>query len=351
MKAAVLVEFNKPLQVMEMPDPKNTPDGVIIRVEAEGICRSDWHGWVGDGEMWGLSMELPHVMGHEFCGVIEEVGKDVKLFKKGDRVIIPFCNGDGTCTNCRSGRSNICENQLQAGWNFWGGYGKYVHIPGADLNLVHLPENIPFTTGAGLGCRFMTSFHGITGRAQVKPGEWVAVHGCGGIGLSAIHIASAMGANVIAVDIKDESLKLAKEMGAAFTINGKQKDAIGEIKELTQGGAHVSVDALGLPLTCLNAFKSLRKGGRQLQIGLTTTGDGDGAVNFPIDVMVQNEISLIASLGMPSFRFPYMLEMIESGKLDPGKLVTRTVPVEEASSVIEAMSSFNTVGVTVIDRW
>jgi D-arabinose 1-dehydrogenase-like Zn-dependent alcohol dehydrogenase len=351
MKAAVLVELKKSLQVLNVQDPGLTPDGVIIRVEAEGICRSDWHAWNGDFGWCGLNIELPHVMGHEFCGIVEEVGKDVRHFKMGDRVIVPFCQGDGTCNLCQSGHSNVCENQLQAGFDYWGGYGRYVHIPRADHNLVHLPENISFTTGAGLGCRFMTAFHGITGRAKVKPGEWVAVHGCGGIGLSAIHIASSMGANVIAVDIKDESLALAKEMGAAYTLNGKITDAVGEIQEMTKGGAHVAVDALGLPATCLNSFNSLKKTGRHLQIGLTTSGDGDGYVSIPIDVMIQKEITILGSLGMPSFRFPYMLQMIESGKLDPGKLVTRTVSIDEASSALESMTHFNTVGVTVIDRW
>lgn len=166
-----------------MPDPALTPDGAIIRVEANGVCRSDWHGWMGDWDWLGIILPTPHVLGHEFSGVVEEVGSQVTQFKKGDRVIVPFSQGDGTCEYCRSGHQNICENITMPGFSYWGGFGQYVNIPNADVNLVHLPESVSFVDAASMGCRFMTSFHGIVDQAQVKPGEWVAVHGCGGIGI------------------------------------------------------------------------------------------------------------------------------------------------------------------------
>jgi D-arabinose 1-dehydrogenase-like Zn-dependent alcohol dehydrogenase len=350
MKALVLTEFRKPLEVLEMPDPTLTPNGVIIRVEANGICRSDWHLWMGDWSWLGLNIELPHVMGHEFSGVIEEVGNQVMRFKKGDRVIVPHAHGDGTCEYCTTGHSNVCEHITFAGTNYWGGYGRYVHVPDADRNLVILPENVNFLEAAGLGCRFMTAFHGVVDQVQVKPGEWVAVHGCGGLGLSAIHIASAIGAKVIAVDINNDSLKLAKELGAAVTINPREKDTIGEITEITKGGVHVAVDALGIAITCQNAVNSLRKRGRLLQVGLTS-GEEQGMISLPIDKIVLNELSVIGSANMQTSRYPDMIRMVESGILKPGKMVTQTVSVEEAGDIIMSMGEFKSSGIAVLNRW
>jgi len=350
MKALVLEELKKPLRVMDMPDPQNTPDGVIVRVEANGVCRSDWHAWMGDWDWLGIVLPLPHVLGHEFTGVVEEVGANVKQFKKGDRVIIPFSQGDGTCEYCLSGHHNICANIQMPGFTYWGGFGRYVHIPNADVNLVHLPESVGFVEGAGMGCRFMTSFHGVVDQAKVQAGEWVAVHGCGGIGLSAVHIASALGANVIAVDISDDKLELAKSLGAIAAVNARRENPVEAIKELTKGGAHVAIDALGVAATCQNAVHSLRKRGRHLQIGLTTREE-HGMIAMPIDLIVQMELQIIGSLGMQAHRYPAMLQMVENGKLNPGKLVTKRISLEEAPQAFADMTEFNNVGVTVVDRW
>ncbi|WP_408010398.1 alcohol dehydrogenase catalytic domain-containing protein [Pseudalkalibacillus sp. A8] len=260
MKALVLEEIRKPMTVREMPDPGCTPEGVIIRVEANGVCRSDWHAWMGDWD-W-LQVPLPHVLGHEFSGVIEETGSHVKHFKKGDRVIVPFTIGDGHCPYCQRGHHNVCENIQMPGFTSWGGFGKYTHVANADVNLTILPESIDFTEAAGMGCRFMTAFHGITAQAGVRAGEWVAVHGCGGVGLSVIQIATALGANVIAVDIDEEKLALARQLGAVAEINAKNESPAKVVKDLTKGGAHVSVDALGITQTCQASLLSLKKQGR-----------------------------------------------------------------------------------------
>ncbi len=289
-------------------------------------------------------------MGHEFCGVVEEVGKEVRNFKKGQRVLVPFSQGDGVCEYCRTGNSNVCLDPKFPGFHYWGGYGQYVGVPLADDNLVPMPDNVSNLEGAAMGCRFMTSFHGIVNRAKVKPGEWVAVHGCGGVGLSAVHIASAIGANVIAVDLDDQKLELAKKVGAAHTLNGKKTDAIKAIADITHGGAHVAVDALGIATTCRNAILSLRKQGRSLQIGLTTQAE-KGEVALPIDMMVLMELQLIASLGMPASNYPLMLQMVEAKKLRPKEMVSKTISLEEASGVLEGMGSFQSVGVTVIDKY
>jgi len=350
MRAAVMEAVRKPLAVRDVADPKCPPNGVVIKTQAEGVCRSDWHAWSGDWTWIGLVPPMPLVMGHEFCGVVEEAGKDVQSFKKGDRVLVPFSQGDGICEYCRSGNSHVCSNPMLPGFSYWGGYGAYVGVPNADSNLVPMPEEVGFLEGASMGCRFMTSYHGVVDRAQVRPGEWVAVYGCGGIGLSAIHVAAAIGANVIAVDLDDRKLELAKKVGAQHVINGKGVDAPMAIFDLTKGGAHVAVDALGIKTTCQNAILSLRKQGRALQIGLTTQAE-KGEIAVPIDRMVTMELSLIATLGMPASRYPSMLQMVQAGKLDPKSMITETVDLAGASRVLEEMTNFQNVGVSIIDKF
>jgi alcohol dehydrogenase len=350
MRAAVMEGIRKPLVVRNMPDATPAAHGVVIRAEANGICRSDWHVWSGDWTWFGVQVPLPHILGHEFCGVVEDVGRNVSRVRKGDRVLVPFSQGEGTCEWCRGGHQNICDTPLTPGVAYWGGYGRYVAVPHADVNLVPLPESVDFVEAASMGCRFMTSFHGVVDQAGVKAGEWVAVHGCGGVGLSAIQIATALGANVIAVDVTDEKLALAKQLGAVATVNASKEEPVGAIMQLTKGGVHVSVDALGVAATCRNSVACVRKRGRHLQIGLTTSAE-QGEVALPIDLIVLKEVTIVGSLGMQAPRFGAMLQMVEKGKLAPGKLVQRRVPLEEASSVLESMDRFATLGVTVIDRY
>jgi D-arabinose 1-dehydrogenase-like Zn-dependent alcohol dehydrogenase len=350
MKAAVMEAVGNPLVVREVPDPQRPLGGAVVRVEANGICRSDWHFWQGDWAWLGLVPLLPHVLGHESSGVVEEVGPEIRNFKRGDRVIVPFSQGEGTCEFCRSGHSNICATPLLPGFVYWGGYGRFVAVPFADLNLIALPESIDFVAAASLGCRFMTSFRGVVDRAEVKPGEWVAVYGCGGVGLSAIHIASAMGANAIGVDLDDAKLELAKKMGASHVVNAKKTDPIGAIFDLTHGGAHVAVDALGTATTCRNAVMSLRKRGRHLQIGMTTQAE-QGEVTLPVDRIVALELQILGSLGMPGTRYSQMLQMVEAHRLAPGAMVTATVPLEKASETLEQMTNFQNLGVTIINQY
>lgn len=347
MKAAVMEGFREPLVVREVSDPTPEPHGALIRVEANGICRSDWHAWSG---RYPDLFSLPHVLGHELSGVIEEVGNEVSRFKREDRVIVPFSAGEGTCEWCRKGHQNICDSAPLPGFTYWGGYARYVAAPYADLNLVPLPDDLNFVEAAGMGCRFMTAFHGLVDQAEVKAGEWVAVHGCGGIGLSAVQIATALGANVIAVDINPAKLELARSLGAASVVNAAESDPVEAVKELTGGGTHVSVDALGIAATCRNAIQGLRKRGRHLQIGFTTEAE-NGEVSVPIDTIVDYELRIIGSMGMQANRFDTLLGMVAAGKLAPGKLVGRTVPLEEAGAVLQSMEKFETLGVTVIDRY
>src|SRR5262245_15853628 len=350
MRAAVFEGVRKPLVVRDMPDPTPAPDGAVIRVEANGICRTDWHLWTGDWTWVGIQLPTPHVFGHEFCGVIEETGPNVTRWKKGDRVLVPFSQGEGTCEWCRTGHHNICDTPLVPGVAYWGGYGRLVAVPFADVNLVRLPDAVQFVDAASMGCRYMTAFHAVVDQGEVRPGEWVAVHGCGGVGLSAVQIAAALGARVIAVDVSDEKLAEAKKEGAAYVVNAARDEPIAAITAITGGGAHVSLDALGIAATCTNSVMCVRKRGRHVQVGLTS-GAEKGQVSLPIDIIVLKEVQIRGSLGMQASRFGDMLGMVEAGRLAPGKLVHRKIGLEDVSGVLESMDKYGTVGVTVINKY
>lgn len=346
MKAALFEEFGQPISIQNVPDPTPHQDGVVIRVRANGICRSDWHGWMGhDGDV-----HLPHIPGHELAGIVEAVGVNVAKWQPGDRVTVPFACGCGSCGECLSGNHQVCDNYFQPGFTAWGSFAEYVGIRYADVNLVKLPESLDFEEAASLGCRFITSFRAVVAQGRVAPGEWVVVHGCGGIGLSAIMIANAIGAQVIGVDIKDEALHLAKSLGAAFTFNAnKEADLIEAIHEITGGGAQVSIDALGSNETCLNSILSLRKRGRHIQIGVMADDDKESPI--PMGMVMFKELELIGSHGMQAHAFGPMLNMITTGKLQPGKMITRRVSLEEGIKVLEKMGNFPESGVVVINQF
>lgn len=256
MKAVVYEAFSQPPRLMTVEDPTPERHGVVVQVLGTGVCRSDWHGWKGHDP----DIQLPHVPGHELAGIVAEVGRDVTRWKVGDRITVPFVGGCGACPECNSGNQQVCHSQFQPGFTHWGSFAEYVGIHKADLNLVALPENMDFATAASLGCRFVTSFRAVVDQGKVTAGQWVAVHGCGGVGLSAVMIAHAIGANVIAIDICDDKLKLAQSLGAVATINASRvADVTEAVLEITKGGAHVSLDALGHHTTCFNSINKDRK--------------------------------------------------------------------------------------------
>ena len=347
MKAAWFEEFGGPLTVSEVDDPATDADGVIIRVEASGICRSDWHGWLGhDPDI----RHLPHVPGHELAGTVEEAGAKVRKWKKGDRVTVPFVCACGSCPECSSGNHQICDHQTQPGFTHWGSFAEFVTIHHADVNLVGLPDEMTFVTAASLGCRFATSFRAVVAQGGVTPGTWVAVHGCGGVGLSAVMIAASMGARVIAVDIDPKALKLAEEVGAAGVINAiENDDVVDRIHSLTDRGADVSIDGLGSSITSTNSILCLRKRGRHVQVGLLA-GD-DHRPRLPMEQVIGRELEIVGSHGLQAFRYEEMLDLITTGRLEPQRLIGKTVPLEEASTELPAMSDYGAVGITVIDRF
>lgn len=345
MRAAYIEAFKHPISIQSVTDPAPPEDGVVIKVKANGICRSDWHGWMGHDS----DVKLPHVPGHELAGLVESVGKGVRNWKPGDRVTLPFACGCGRCDQCKSGNQQVCDNYFQPGFTAWGSFAEYVAIRYADINLVRLPDQIDFVEAASLGCRFITSFRAVVHQGRVKPGEWVAVHGCGGVGLAAVMIANAMGAQVIGVDINQESLKLAKSIGAAYTINARNVNPVEAIREITRGGSNVSMDALGSSETCYNSLMCLRKRGRHVQVGIMAAASKQTAI--PMGWVMFHELELIGSHGMQAHAYRPMMEMIKSGKLEPAKLISHAVSLEESLDILQRMGESPPTGVVVIDRF
>ena len=346
MKAVLFEQFGQAPQITQVDDPIPHADGVVVEVKATGVCRSDWHGWMGHDP----DIELPHVPGHEFAGVVAAVGQKVKGFKPGDRVTAPFISGCGSCRECASGNHQVCPTQTQPGFTHWGSFAELVAIDHADTNLIHLPEDMEYTTAASLGCRFATSFRAVVDQGLVSAGQWVAVHGCGGVGLSAVMIANALGANVIAVDISEEALALAKQMGSAVTLNANDVADVAEaIHEITQGGAHVSLDALGHPITAVNSVKSLKRLGRHVQVGLLLADQSTPPI--PMDRVVAHELTLVGSHGMQAHRYDAMLAMILSGKLQPEKLLNQTISLEQSIDALLGMGQASNPGVTVVTEF
>jgi len=346
MKAVYYKDFKGKVEIREVPNPTVSPDSVVIKVGATGLCRSDWHGWMGHDP----DIVLPHVPGHELAGTIVELGDEIKNFKVGERVTVPFVGGCGHCPECNTGNQQICDFQFQPGFTAWGSFAEFVEIKYADINLVHLPDEIDFITAASLGCRFITSFRAVIDQGKVTAGQWVAVHGCGGVGLSAINIAAGTGANVVAVDIDDKKLELAKKLGANILINAKKVESVTDkIVLKTKRGTHVSIDALGSQETCFNSIACLRKRGKHIQVGLTT-GDHKHP-KVPMDKVVAHEIEILGSHGMQSFRYEAVFEMIKTGKVHPELMLGKTISLEEVPEALVNMNKFENLGVTVIDKF
>jgi D-arabinose 1-dehydrogenase-like Zn-dependent alcohol dehydrogenase len=346
MKAARIIEHRKPIVIEHVPDPVPGPQDAVIKVTATGICRSDWHAWMGDWSWIGLSPQLPITPGHEFGGEIVEVGSGVKAYHVGDKVTVPFHYACGHCEYCHSGVPNLCENMGIYGFTWDGSFAEYVLVRNADFNLIRLPDNVDPVTAAAIGCRYMTGYHGVM-QGHVQPGQWVAVHGSGGVGLSAIQVANAIGAQVIAVDIDDEKLEKAKQEGAVAVINARRENVPEAIKEITKGGAHVGIDALGIRETILNSILSLRKGGRHVQVGLTSADEG-GLVDLPIDTITAMELEIVGSLGNPHPAYRGLLNLVASGRLNPKALVEREVRLEDVNDVFDRMTQFQTKGFNII---
>jgi alcohol dehydrogenase len=315
----------------------------VVRVVATGMCRSDWHAWAGHDD----DVAFPHVPGHELAGDLVEIGAGVTGWEVGDRVTVPFVCGCGRCEWCMTGNAQVCPDQEQPGFTHWGSFAEYVALHAADSNLVALPEDVEFTTAASLGCRFATAYRALVGRAAVARDEWVAVIGAGGVGLSTVMIARALGAHVIAVDRNPEALAAATELGADHILVAGEVDVPAAVAELTTGGSHVAVDAVGNEQTCADAILSLRRRGRLAQIGLLPPVEGHP--RLPMARVIGWELDLLGSHGMAAADYPDMMALIGDGALQPQKLIERTIGLEDAAAVLPLFDRATVAGMTMID--
>ena len=322
MRAVVYDSLTQPWRVTEVSDPTPGPDGVVLRVEAAGLCRSDWHAWHGHDNV----SRFPHVPGHEFAGTIAAVGGDVTRWRVGDRVAVPFVCACGACLVCEAGNHQVCPHQWQPGFDGWGGFAEYVAVPSADVNLVRLPSDIPSATAAALGCRVATAYRALALVAHVQAGEDVVVHGCGGVGLAAVMVGRALGARIIAVDPSAAARERAVALGAATGLSPDEAtpDAL---RDITGLGPAVTIDALGDARICRSAIESLRPRGRHVQIGLLPPPQSVEAV--PMPVVISRELQILGSHGMAAHDYPELLDMVRSGRLRPDLLIGRTISLED----------------------
>jgi D-arabinose 1-dehydrogenase-like Zn-dependent alcohol dehydrogenase len=343
MKAISYSAYDKTPTLVEVPEPVCERDGVVIAVRATGVCRSDWHAWKGHDPV-----PLPQIPGHELAGTVAEVGVDVRRWKVGDRVTVPFVCGCGVCDHCLAGDAQVCPDQTQPGFTGPGSFAQRVAIRAADVNLVALPASIDFVTAASLGCRFATAFRAITAHGRLHAGDWLAVHGCGGVGLSAVMIGRALGARVVAVDVSESALARAAELGAEHVVNAHQEpDTAAAIRDLTGGGAHVSIDALGTPGTAVASVNSLRRRGRHVQVGLLL---GEAATPpLPMDRVIAHELEIYGSHGMAAHEYAAMLALVEDRTLRPDRLVGEVITLARAGLALAAMDRPATSpGMTVV---
>ncbi len=340
MRAAVIRQYRADLSLQTVPDPICEADGVVVKVLACGICRSDWHGWVGEH----AKVKPGAIPGHEYCGEVVQTGP-LARWKVGDRIIAPFILACGECPECRSGQTTTCRAQRVPGFGEPGAYAEYVSVPHAH-NLTRLPDFLTPALAAGLGCRVTTAYHALTGRAGLQAGEWLAIHGTGGIGLSALLIGKALGARIVAVDVVPERLTHARALGAEHVINAADGDTAARIREVTDGGAHVSIEALGIAATANASIECLRPLGRHVQVGLPTGHTAQMQINM--NAVYMKQLALFGTRGMPAWRYPSLLSLIETGQVDVRPIVARHVALSQASAELRAFDGPMPPGVAVI---
>lgn len=340
MRAALIRDFRADLSIETVADPICEADGVVLKTLACGVCRSDWHGWVGEH----ARVKLGNIPGHEYCGEVVEAGPQ-STWKPGDRVIAPFILACGSCPECQSGHQTSCHSPRLPGFGEPGAFAEFVGVPHA-FNLARLPDTLSPALAAGLGCRVTTAWQALTGKANLQAGEWLAIHGTGGIGLSCLILGKTLGARVIVVDVVREKLDHALALGAELAIDAREGDVGPKIIEATQGGAHVSVEALGIEATVDSSLACLRPRGRHVQVGLPTGHTARMTVNM--NAIYMKQLSVFGTRGMPAWRYPSLLSLIDSGAVDVGPIVARHVALSQASAELRAFDGPTSPGVAVI---
>ena len=348
MRALTYAAFGAPLEVAQVPDAVAPPGGAVVRVVASGLCRSDWHGWMGhDSDI----TTFPHVPGHELAGVVDSVGEGVDAGWLGHRVTAPFVMACGACDVCRDGDGQVCPNQRQPGFTDPGSFAELVVVHAAETNLVALPEGLDERRAAGLGCRVATAHRAVASRARVVAGESVVVIGAGGVGLAAVAVARSRGARVCAVDVSAASLDKALANGADEVVDasiGTEK-VLGALAHWSGGGVHVSIDALGSAQACRTGILSLRRRGRHVQVGLLPAASGQ--VDLPMERVIGWELDVLGSHGMAAADYAALLDDVVSRRLDLAELMADDEPLglAEAGEALAAMGTTPSRGILVVD--
>jgi len=329
-KAAVFLGPNQPLKIEEVPTPRPGAGEILVKVAACGVCHTDLH-YIDHGVP--TFKQPPMILGHEASGTVAELGEGVTKWKPGDRVLLPAVLSCGVCRQCREGRENICDDMKMFGNHVDGAYAEYVLAPAKDA--LSLPDELPLVEASIIADAVSTPFHAVVNRARVKPGQWVAVFGCGGVGINCVQVAAAVGASVIAIDALPEKLELAKKLGAQFVINPAEVEKgrfDKAIRKLIGDGVDVAFEAIGKPETIQAAYNCIRKGGLCVVIGYTNLG-----VEIPASRLMFYEQALIGSLGCRPVDYPRIIEMARIGKLKVKELVTSKFPLNDINAAFDLL--------------
>ncbi|MFX1501666.1 MAG: zinc-binding dehydrogenase [Promethearchaeota archaeon] len=334
MKAAVFESVKEPLKLdNNYPDPIISGEfgKTIIEVEACGVCHTDF----GYLELGVPTVKKPPlILGHEISGCIKDISKDVKNFKVGDHVIIPAVLSCGYCFNCRTGRENICLNQIMLGNHIDGGFAEQIKVPIKDV--IPLPTELSLEESCIISDAISTPYHAVKNRGQVRPGDWAVVIGCGGIGLNVVQNIKVAGGLPIAVDILSKKLEVAKQIGAVETVLAKdmtEREIVSAIRKITGGGADIAFEAIGHPSTMKQAFNSLRTGGRLVAVGYSPKR-WDG---FDIGRVMFREMEIMGSLGCRPVDYPHIINLVKNGSLQVKPLITHKFPLSEINEAFDVM--------------
>lgn len=324
MKAALYYKGEKVLRIEEVPTPEPSPGEVLVKVAACGVCHTDLH-YLDHGVP--TFKEPPMILGHEISGIIEKMGDGVTNWNEEDHVIIPAVLTCGVCDACRRGRENICKSMVMIGNNINGGYAEYIAIPAKDL--IPLPKHLNLENCAIVADALSTPFHAVANRGEIKPGDVVSVFGCGGVGINVVQFAALAGAKVIAVDLSDEKLELAKKLGAYATYNAKEEKVEKIVRKAT-GGCDVTFEVIGNPKVMLQAMSTLKTGGRFVMVGYTAE-----SVALPAARIMYREMEIRGSLGCRPVDYHTIVALVDQGSVALDPLISHRYPIDEVNKAFD----------------